>query len=331
MTLKITLITAVLAVVLSFVIGFLRLVPNPWIRRLVTAYVEILRGTSAIVQLFYLFFILPAFGISLPPTATAVIGLGLNLSAYGSEIVRAGILSIGEGQHEGAAALGLDRVQTYRLVILPQALVSMLPSFGNLLIDLVKATSLVSLITITELTFSGRQMVVTTGRSVEVWTLVLLLYFVFYVLPAYGIRFPALTTGILCLGLHIGAYIAEVYRAGIDAVPVGQWEAARALGLRSLPLWSRVILPQALPPMIPPLGNFLIGLFKETPLLAAITVVDVFGAANNVAGLNYRYNEPYTAVAVILLTISLIAAYFVRKLERRYSPGQTRRRTPKKV
>ncbi|TMJ36061.1 MAG: ectoine/hydroxyectoine ABC transporter permease subunit EhuC, partial [Alphaproteobacteria bacterium] len=176
-TLKITLITAVLAVVLSFVIGFLRLVPNPWIRRLVTAYVEILRGTSAIVQLFYLFFILPAFGISLPPTATAVIGLGLNLSAYGSEIVRAGILSIGEGQHEGAAALGLDRVQTYRLVILPQALVSMLPSFGNLLIDLVKATSLVSLITITELTFSGRQMVVTTGRSVEVWTLVLLLYF----------------------------------------------------------------------------------------------------------------------------------------------------------
>jgi polar amino acid transport system permease protein len=157
------------------------------------------------------------------------------------------------------------------------------------------------------------------------------LYFVFYVLPAYGIRFPALTTGILCLGLHIGAYIAEVYRAGIDAVPVGQWEAARALGLRSLPLWSRVILPQALPPMIPPLGNFLIGLFKETPLLAAITVVDVFGAANNVAGLNYRYNEPYTAVAVILLTISLIAAYFVRKLERRYSPEQTRRRTPKTV
>ncbi len=176
-TLEITLITAVLAFILSFVVGLLRLVPNPWVRRLTTAYVEILRGTSAIVQLFYLFFILPAFGISLPPTATAVIGLGLNLSAYGSEIVRAGILSIGQGQHEGAAALGLDRLQTYRLVILPQALVAMLPSFGNLLIELVKATSLVSLITITELTFSGRQMVVTTGRSVEVWTLVLLLYF----------------------------------------------------------------------------------------------------------------------------------------------------------
>lgn len=177
-TLKLTLITAVLAFFLSFAVGFLRLVPNVWIRRLVTAYVEILRGTSAIVQLFYLFFILPAFGVSLSPTATAVIGLGLNLSAYGSEVVRAGILSIGKGQHEGAAALGLTRVQAYRLVVLPQAFVAMLPSFGNLLIELVKATSLVSLITITELTFSGRQMVVTTGKSMEIWTLVLILYFV---------------------------------------------------------------------------------------------------------------------------------------------------------
>jgi len=176
-TLKITLITAILAFILSFVVGFLRLMRNPWVRRLTTTYVEILRGTSAIVQLYYLFFILPVFGISLPPTTTAVIGLGLNLSAYGSEIVRAGILAIAQGQHEGAAALGLNRVQTYRLVILPQALVGMLPSFGNLLIDLVKATSLVSLITITELTFSGRQMVVATGQTVEVWTWVMILYF----------------------------------------------------------------------------------------------------------------------------------------------------------
>lgn len=152
------------------------------------------------------------------------------------------------------------------------------------------------------------------------------LYFVFYVLPSYGIRFSALFTGILCLGLHIGAYIAEVYRAGIDAVPDGQWEAAKSLGLKPVPLWLRVILPQALPPMIPPLGNFLIGLFKETPLLAAITVVDVFGAANNVAGLSYRYNEPYTAVAVILLSVSLVAAYFVRKLERRFAPDSKRSR-----
>jgi polar amino acid transport system permease protein len=152
------------------------------------------------------------------------------------------------------------------------------------------------------------------------------LYFVFYVLPSYGIRFPALATGILCLGLHIGAYIAEVFRSGIEGVALGQWEAARALGLRPYALWTRIVLPQALPPMIPPLGNFLIGLFKETPLLAAITVVDIFGAANNVAGLTYRYNEPYTAAALILLAVSLIAAYFVRKLESRFPSATDLRR-----
>jgi polar amino acid transport system permease protein len=83
--------------------------------------------------------------------------------------------------------------------------------------------------------------------------------------------------------------------------------------------------------MIPPLGNFLIGLFKETPLLAAITVVDIFGAANNVAGLTYRYNEPYTAAALILLTVSLIAAYFVRRLERRFSLAAGSERSVKRA
>jgi polar amino acid transport system permease protein len=154
------------------------------------------------------------------------------------------------------------------------------------------------------------------------------LYFAFYVLPSFHIRFEALTTGILCLGLHIGAYIAEVYRAGIDAIPKGQWEAAKALGLPSFPLWSRVILPQALPPMIPPLGNYLIGLFKETPLLAAITVIDVFGAANNIAGQTYRYNEPYTAAAIILLGVSLIAVALVRRMERHLAPKSRKHGTP---
>jgi polar amino acid transport system permease protein len=146
------------------------------------------------------------------------------------------------------------------------------------------------------------------------------LYFAFYVLPSFGIRFEALTTGILVLGLNIGAYVAEIYRAGIDAVPVGQWEAARSLGLSPLPVWGRVVLPQALPPMLPPLGNILIGLFKETPLLAAITVIDVFGAANNVAGRTYRYTEPYTVAALTLLAVSLIAAMLVRRMERRFKP-----------
>lgn len=146
------------------------------------------------------------------------------------------------------------------------------------------------------------------------------LYFAFYVLPSFGVRFEALTTGILVLGLNIGAYVSEIYRAGIEAVPVGQWEAARSLGLSPLPVWGRVVLPQALPPMLPPLGNVLIGLFKETPLLAAITVIDVFGAANNIAGRTYRYTEPYTVAALMLLAVSLISAMLVRRMERRFKP-----------
>jgi polar amino acid transport system permease protein len=176
-TLEITIATAVLAFVLSFVVAAARASEFKPLGWFAAVYVEVLRGTSAIVQLFYLFFILPAFGVSLGAMTTAIAGLTLNMSAYGSEIVRAGIGSVGEGQREAAKALGLSPFQVYRLVVIPQALAVMLPSFGNLLIELIKATSLVSLITLTELTFSGRQMVVTTGRSLEVWGLVLLIYF----------------------------------------------------------------------------------------------------------------------------------------------------------
>jgi polar amino acid transport system permease protein len=176
-TLEITVATAILAFVLSFVVAAARASAIRPLRWLAAVYVEVLRGTSAIVQLFYLFFILPAFGVSLGAMTTAIVGLTLNISAYGSEIVRAGVGSVGEGQREAAKALGLSPFQVYRLVVIPQALAVMLPSFGNLLIELIKATSLVSLITLTELTFSGRQMVVTTGRSLEVWGLVLVIYF----------------------------------------------------------------------------------------------------------------------------------------------------------
>ena len=177
MTLEVTFLSAVLALVLSFAAAFARASPWRALRWTATAYVEILRGTSAIVQLFYLFFILPAFGLSLDAMTTAVLGLGMNMSAYGSEVVRAGLSAVGPGQREPAAALGLNRITAYRLVIIPQAVAVMMPSFGNLLIELIKATSLVSLITLTDLTFSGRQMVVTTGQTTLVWSLVLVIYF----------------------------------------------------------------------------------------------------------------------------------------------------------
>ncbi len=141
------------------------------------------------------------------------------------------------------------------------------------------------------------------------------LYFVFYVLPSFGITIGALAAGILGLSLHYSAFIAEVYRAGIGAVPVGQFEAADALGPRTLQKWALVIAPQALKPILPVLGNYLIGMFKETPILATITVIELFGAAQDVAGKTYRYNEPYTLVALIFLAISIPCSLLVRRLD----------------
>jgi polar amino acid transport system permease protein len=175
-TLEVTLMAAGVALVLAFVVGLARLAPARPIQFVATVYVEILRGTSALVQLFYLFFILPLFGIRIDPMATAVIGLGMNLSAYGSEIVRAAVRNVEGGQWEAAVALNMSPATALRRIILPQALLAMLPPFGNLLIELLKATSLVSLITLTDLTFAGSTMIASTGRAGQVWGLVLLLY-----------------------------------------------------------------------------------------------------------------------------------------------------------
>jgi polar amino acid transport system permease protein len=143
------------------------------------------------------------------------------------------------------------------------------------------------------------------------------LYFLFYGLPLVGIRFSAMLTGVLGLGIYYSAYIAEVYRGGVDAVPPGQWEAAQALGLSRRQTWRRIILPQAIPPVIPVLGNYLIGMFKETPLLATITIPELLSAARQVTGMTYRYTEPYTMVALFFLIISYPTSLFFRRLERK--------------
>jgi polar amino acid transport system permease protein len=150
------------------------------------------------------------------------------------------------------------------------------------------------------------------------------LYFVFYVLPLFGLTFDALATGIVGLGLNYSAYIAEVYRAGIEGVPSGQWEASTALGLSPRHTWTRIVLPQAIPPMVPVLGNYLIGMFKDTPLLATITIPEMFGAAEQIAGVTYRYNEPYTLVGLIFLLLSYPASLAVRHLEARTAVARAR-------
>ena len=143
------------------------------------------------------------------------------------------------------------------------------------------------------------------------------LYLVFFVLPNYGIKLGSFAVGVLVLGLKYGSYDAEVYRAGIDAVPRGQWEAARALSLPRHRVWLGVILPQAIPRVLPALGNYIISMFKETPLLLTIGVVDLVGAARAAGTVEYRFVEPYTLAGLFFFVLSYPSSLLVRRLERR--------------
>jgi polar amino acid transport system permease protein len=141
------------------------------------------------------------------------------------------------------------------------------------------------------------------------------LYFLFYVLPKYGLTLSPFLTGLIGLGVHYSAYTSEVYRAGIEAVPRGQWEAATALNFSRRHTWTSVILPQAVSPMIPALGNYLIAMFKETPQLSAITVVELLATAKREASHTFMYTEPFTLVGLIFLALSYPSALLMRRLE----------------
>ena len=136
-------------------------------------------------------------------------------------------------------------------------------------------------------------------------------------MPEFGLRMTPFMTGVIALGVHYGMYTSEVYRAGIDSVPQGQREAARALGLTPTSTILRVVLPQAIPPVIPALGNYIVAMFKETPLLSTITVLELLYTAKNLWAETFRYVEPFTLVGLFFLVVSLAAAAGVRLLERR--------------
>jgi polar amino acid transport system permease protein len=175
-TIKVTLASAVLALLCASVAGLALLSKSRAIRWPARVYVEIFRGTSAVVQLFWLFFVLPHFGIRLTPFEASVLGLGLNAGAYGAEIVRAGIQSVPSGQIEAGWALGLSKRQRMRLIVLPQAARTMLPPFGNMAIELLKLSSIVSLVTIGDLTFRAHSLNQTTLQTIPIFAVVLILY-----------------------------------------------------------------------------------------------------------------------------------------------------------
>jgi polar amino acid transport system permease protein len=145
--------------------------------------------------------------------------------------------------------------------------------------------------------------------------LLIQIFFIYFVLPEFGITLGALTAGILALGLHYGSYCSEVYRAGLENIPRGQWEASIALNLSPYHTFRDVIIPQAVPPVVPALGNYFVALFKETPLLSAIAVLELMQTAKILGSETFRYTEPITLVGLYFLVFSLVAAALVRRLE----------------
>lgn len=173
----ITAASTVFGAICAFAGGIGKLSPIRAVRWLAAAYVEIFRGTSLLVQLFWLFFALPFLGVKLSPMGAGILGLSLNIGAYGAEVVRGAIIAVDEGQYEAAKALNFTGRQTLWRIVLPQAIVEMMPTFGNLAIQNLKDSSLVSLITLTDLTFTADNLRNQTLQTIPIFTLTLFIYF----------------------------------------------------------------------------------------------------------------------------------------------------------
>lgn len=179
-TIQITLIASVVAIMLAIFAALAKTSPWRALRWLANIYIEIFRGTSLLVQLFWLYFVLPLppFNITMTSYTVAVIGLGLHIGAYGAEVMRGALSAVPRGQIEAAIALNIPPFKRFMRIVLPQAMVNAIPPGTNLLIELLKGTSLVSLITLADLSFRANQLVQVTFMSREVFGLTLLIYFV---------------------------------------------------------------------------------------------------------------------------------------------------------
>ena len=167
------------SVTIAVVFGLMRLSTNSALRSFATTYIEIFRGTSLLVQLFWIFFVLPLFGITLDKFTAGFVAVGLCMGAYGAELVRGAILAVPKGQWEAALAINMSAAQRMRRIILPQAFVIMLPAWGNLVIEILKGTALVALISVTDLMFEVRQINISSFLSIQAFGSALIIYYVF--------------------------------------------------------------------------------------------------------------------------------------------------------
>ncbi len=179
-------LAALLTIAISLLMGLLKLSRNLVLRWAAISYIELFRGTSLLVQLYWIFFVFPLFGVTIEKFTAGFIAVGMNVGAYGAELVRGGVLSVPKGQWEAALAINMSPAQRMRRIILPQALVNMLPPWGNLLIEILKGTALVSLISVVDLMFEAKQINSSTFLSVQAFGSALIIYYIlarFFVTP----------------------------------------------------------------------------------------------------------------------------------------------------
>lgn len=179
--------------------------------------------------------------------------------------------------------------------------------FGGLALALIQRTNIALIKTVT------REFV----EFIRSTPLLLQIYFIFFVAPQFGIQLTPWVSGLLAIGIYRSAYLSEIYRGGLEAVPAGQWEACTALNLSKRATYFRIVIPQALPPASAGMGNALIAIFKDTPMLSAIGVAEMMHSATVVGTNSYRYLEPYTMVGILFLMLSLPTAWMIRVLEGR--------------
>jgi polar amino acid transport system permease protein len=177
-TVQLTLYGSALALVLAFVFGLMGTARSVWPRAVGRVYVEFFRGTATLVLMYWFFYALPLIGARFAPMFAAVLALGLNVGAYGAEVVRGAVRAVPRAQYEAAIALNMRPAQRLRQVLLPQAVALMLPPFGNLLIELMKGSAVVSLISIADLMLRAQQLRQSTGQTTSVFLVILVMYFV---------------------------------------------------------------------------------------------------------------------------------------------------------
>lgn len=176
-TVQQSVLATIVATAVAVAMGLMRLSHFTVVRGAATVYIEVFRGTSLLVQLYWIFFVLPLFGLTLEKFTAGFIAVGMNLGAYGAELVRGAIQSVPRGQYEAALALNMSPYQRMTRIIFPQALLGLLPPWGNLMIELLKGTALVSLISVSDLMFEAKQINGVTYQSVEAFGTALIMYY----------------------------------------------------------------------------------------------------------------------------------------------------------